>query len=89
VGRGLFAAAVPNEKTASKGDRLSLECKRTFSEKVLSSIASAFPISFAGLLAISIIPLMPIAFSSIALSSIAFARAVAAIVVLTVAAMLP
>jgi hypothetical protein len=85
VGRGLFAAAVPNEKTASKeGDRLSLEFKRTFSEKVLSSIASAFPISFAGLLAISIAPLMPIAFSSVA-----FVTAVVAIVVLTVAAVLP
>jgi hypothetical protein len=58
-------------------------------EKVLSSIASAFPIFFAGLLAISILPLMPIAFSFKALSSIAFATAVAAIVVLTVAAVLP
>ena len=86
VGRGLFAAAVSNEKTASEeGDRLSLEFKRIFSAKMLRSIASAFPIFFAGLLAMSIIPLMPVAFSSIAFVT----AGVVAIVLLTVAAVLP
>ena len=47
----------------------------------MSSIASAFPIFFAGLLAMSIIPLMPVAFSSIAFAT----AGVVAIVVLTLA----